>query len=158
MRKILFLDIDGVLNNPESPVDERRYRMIDPSLARMLNDGLKDIPGLEIVLSTTWAKVDGMIGTTNALRTAGLTDIPIIDRTPTNVERWEEICDWLDGAFGEVWCNEIGIPVENSFVQFVVLDDIKLTHILDSRWVRTDWMIGVTPEDINSIKKLFNSL
>jgi len=91
--KILFLDIDGVLNSRRSalafnglphPGREDKFDQVAVALIRRLcNNGVK------IVLSSSWR-----IGRGNGYKQ--ILDLPIIDRTPTlEGIRGREIASWL---------------------------------------------------------------
>lgn len=57
MERILFLDIDGVVNSDEYFINCRNRRgdtlFIDPEKVKLLNT-LKDIPSISIVISSSW--------------------------------------------------------------------------------------------------------
>lgn len=95
MRKIIFLDIDGVMNSVNErklhPEDFGKMYGIDPKPVAILNDLVKKT-GAEIVLSSTWRLDDDY---KEVMAKAG---INVIDRTPYLVGeiRGEEIDQWLE--------------------------------------------------------------
>ncbi len=93
MRKIIFLDIDGVLNNHETLA--KKYRGsgimgVDPYRVLLLNR-IVEATGAEIVLSSSWRH-----GTEESLKTLKTT-IGFIDITGTCCSgiRGVEIHNWL---------------------------------------------------------------
>lgn len=121
--KIIFLDIDGVLNSvmyDASRSEERADNRIDASRVRLLAD-IVNATDAKIVLSSTWREAwdkdpdlcdsDGKY-INKCLSEYGLS---IIDKTPYlsySDERRLEILDWLARHLGEV-------------ESFVILDDIN---------------------------------
>lgn len=94
MRKIIFLDIDGVMNSINErklhPEDFGKMYGIDPKPVAILND-LVEKTGAEIVLSSTWRLDENY---KEVMREAG---INVIGRTPYlgGQIRGEEIDLWL---------------------------------------------------------------
>lgn len=137
--KVIFLDIDGVLNSaayqaewggdPPSNVDETRL----PLLCRILEE-----TGAVIVLSTSWRlywSPDPALCAPEWRETGEVLTrygIPILDRTPAynGNNRDREIRDWLAAHAGEV-------------ESFAILDDIPFGWgDLSDRLVRTDMRKG----------------
>ena len=137
--KVIFLDIDGVLNSaayqaewggdPPSNVDETRL----PLLRRILEE-----TGAVIVLSTSWRlywSPDPALCAPEWRETGEVLTrygIPILDRTPAynGNNRDREIRDWLAAHAGEV-------------ESFAILDDIPFGWgDLSDRLVRTDMRKG----------------
>lgn len=94
MRKIIFLDIDGVMNclnhRKEHPEDFGKMYEVDPEHVVILNDLIAKT-GAEIVLSSTW-RLDP-----NYKETMAKYGINVIDRTCSHESRFrgEEIDIWL---------------------------------------------------------------
>ncbi|HEX6442397.1 MAG TPA: HAD domain-containing protein [Stellaceae bacterium] len=88
--KVIFLDIDGVLNCKQTPNPRNFPFIVDPALLRRLND-LLELTGAEVVLTSNW-RYDpaGMF----SARHYG---IPFSDTTPDlqNEPRCNPILDWL---------------------------------------------------------------
>lgn len=107
--KILFLDIDGVLNSHQW-FEERRakygfdtqFREIDPKLVALLDDIIEKT-GCHIVLSSTWRLSSSWRAD---LEAQGLSTDFMIDRTPSMhrpdgagveyCERGREVLAWLE--------------------------------------------------------------
>lgn len=102
MKRVLFLDIDGVLNSRRThhalgqyPMElEHLAGMSDPVALRMLQR-LCDSAGVSVVLSSAWRKIYAFEDVGKAL------GLPIIDATcdwcrKGLTQRGEEIQEWLD--------------------------------------------------------------
>ena len=134
--KIVFLDIDGVLNSNaydrmrglyDGPIDESRL----PLLKRLLEKGQA-----QAVLTSSWRRHWDPEGIETDYTGKMLEeqfykfDIELYDKTPELGARAEEITAWLRGA-------------EEEIESFVILDDIFFGWgTLAPRLVRTDARIG----------------
>lgn len=136
--KVVFLDIDGVLNSAKT-----NFHRIDPELVSHLN-WLLDQSGAKVVVSSTWRMFVTM---PDELIRAGLDrerlapdwrtpDATFVQRGSEVViadERGHEIQDWLTR--------------HEECVGFVILDDANdMAHLVD-RLVQTDHMVGLTMAD-----------
>lgn len=131
--KIIFLDIDGVVNtlqldtesfnNGMKPHDGFYYdlcgnesrRVSNRQAVMWLNKLCKDT-GAKIVISSTWRMCEKNVTTEECLRNTGLLpEIEVIGKTPviSGCCRGDEISWWLGSNFGENMNN----------VSFVILDD-----------------------------------
>jgi hypothetical protein len=119
--KIIFLDIDGVLNNYNTKMDLRW----EPSLVEILNRIVKETEA-KAVLSSTWRQIEHH---RNIIKND--MKINFIDVTPKTFKtRGHEIQTWLD---------------YNPFVdKFVILDDDADMDHLKSYLLQTDPEIGLT--------------
>lgn len=119
MRKIVFLDIDGVLNSMDyfgRTKDCKGYTEINPEKVKLLKE-IIDRTGAEIVLSSTWRDLGKRKNEpehpmytylTDTLREYGM---KIIDYTPyIGQDRPKEIKAWLNNQ-------------QDKDVRFVSLDD-----------------------------------
>lgn len=134
--KVLFLDIDGVLNS--QPVIANAYRGPDEDLRRLshLDEGmvenldlLVELTGCKIVVSSTWRRAMPLNRIREYLNKKGLRMGCIIGQTPTHNNnsscRGDEIQEWLDGH-----------PEVETFA--IVDDNADMGHLAD-RLVRTMW-------------------
>lgn len=105
MRKIIFLDIDGVLNSADY-FDQTKhcegYSEINPEQVKLLKE-IIDRTGAEIVLSSTWRSLGKRKDEPEHPMYTYLTDtlqeygLEIIDHTPyIDQDRPKEIKAWLD--------------------------------------------------------------
>jgi hypothetical protein len=102
--KIIFLDIDGVLNTTHTENPRKFPYLVEPELVERLK-ALKEATGAEIVLSSTW-RYDPV-----GLLAAKHHGIPFIDATPDLPQkpRCDEIAQW--------------IHVHPGVERFIVIDD-----------------------------------
>lgn len=154
--KIIFLDIDGVLNSEMyewSRGEDRADNRIDLSRVRLLKD-IVSATDAKIVLSSTWRldwdKSPELCGEDGEYINQCLAQygLFIIDKTPFNSmidDRRREILTWLSSHRGEV-------------ESFVILDDINCGwEELDRRVVVTDpYGYGLNEEHVKKAIKLLN--
>lgn len=105
MRKIIFLDIDGVLNSMdyfEQTKDCKGYTEINPEQVKLLKE-IVDRTGTEIVLSSTWRGLGKRKNEpehpmyTYLIDTLKEYGMEIVDHTPyIEQDRPREIKAWLD--------------------------------------------------------------
>src|SRR5213593_4911387 len=130
-RRVIFLDIDGVL----APIRRwDRYGDLDPACIRVLNEIVAE-GGADVVVSSTWrhgktvAELQGML---DAQGFAGR----VLDKTPTNIpgaSRGDEIAAWL---------------AEHAVVGFVIIDDHADMGELCTHLVQTQPSRGLQPADV----------
>lgn len=127
LRKIIFLDIDGVLNSIdyfEQTKDCKGYTEINPEKVKLLKE-IVERTGAEIVLSSTWrcltennSEPEHPMYTylTNTLKEYGM---EIVDHTPyIGQDRPKEIKAWMDNN-------------QDKDVRFAILDDDFPKHKYD---------------------------
>lgn len=149
MQRLLFLDMDGVVNSAawfekmacdalsRRPIDH----MIDPACVARLNR-LLGLSGAEVVLSSAWRIVHGVVETNAALQVHGFTG-RIIGQTPKYLaDRGTEIQAWLTAN---------GRDAES----LVILDDSSdMAHLMPCL-VRTSWSVGLTDADVDRALVMF---
>jgi len=160
LRKLLFLDIDGVLNSFQSAIMEHKYKKLRMNYPASMHFGkfcplaqsnlklIQDcVPELEIVISSSW-RVDktvrelqhllGYDGVINATRVIGKT--PIIGR-PRGIEiqRW---FDWHTSG--------------RSTGAFAILDDDDDMHPYEDFLVQTDSYHGLMYRDAADVITILN--
>ena len=95
--KVLFLDIDGVLNSAFAINEQRRGDAIDRGMVERVNQ-IVDATGCKIVISSTWRLYQKPEKLTALLYGYGLRPV-VIDRTPEldieDFNRGDEINTWL---------------------------------------------------------------
>ena len=155
--KILFLDIDGVLNNDftkeRTPsyyenagwgMEKRRYTGIEQEKVDLLLRIIRET-GAWVVLSSTWRKADymhsymwGALGKEVKSRYIG--DTPVLDYS----HRGKEIYDHLQIH-----------PYKN----FIILDDdLNVGEYFQNEWIKTEPIReGLTTELVDKAIKLLNS-
>ncbi len=138
--KILFLDIDGVLNHRGGPVENGIY-IIDPSLLPLLKHIVNETD-CKIVLSSTWRILkENRVKVQRSLRSIGT---EFIDVTPRGmgVPRSDEIRTWLQD--------------HPETKDFAILDDDPGACI-EGHYFRTSWDTGLTIEIANNVIGYFNA-
>lgn len=160
MKRIIFLDIDGVLASVSFM--GRGVGSIDPDKCMLLNQ-LADIDA-EVVISSSWGYDDGK--TEQTLRECGLT-LPIIGYTNHYRESWicrgNEIEQWLiencGGIGSKYGYDKSGTPYYRKYpivdYEFVIFDD-DTDFLLGQKdhIIRIDENTGITQEDIDNARKI----
>ena len=163
MKRILFLDIDGVMNaaafeaarnDPRFKRDElsdlemRRFENPCEPHISILNWIKSQVPGLTIVLSSTWRYDMEPTGWDRFFATLGI-DIRVVGKTPRlNTERGIEVADWLiENLHGE------------DDVKFVVLDDDFDPELpwVEERWVKVENRVGLIREGAFRVVDVFEA-
>ena len=135
--KIIFLDIDGVLNSEESVVKNSHlgnYRDLpsDPMINNL--NYILDNTNAKIVVSSTWRRLFGKTGMDYLLFLRGVNPDSVIDITPEKMSgydsRGHEITMWLD-EHPEV-------------THFVILDDVDTMGLVKKHLVLVDPSVGLT--------------
>lgn len=138
--RVLFVDIDGVLNTNRTPVqmDGSWLLMMDPEKVFLLNN-LVDKHGFQVVLSSAWRHKDDW---REEMRANGLL-FTFLDRTPTDfnlMSRGEEIQAWLD--------------THPEVERYAIIDDDR--DMLPSQlpnFFKTLCTRGLTPEIAEAVEK-----
>jgi hypothetical protein len=151
MKKILFLDFDGVLNYTEflSNLPRRSIAKVqsiewwteclDPSRVQLVNE-IVEKTGAEVVISSSWRHAHQPIGLQAFLEYMGFA-YKIIGVTPRGWgDRRDEIRQWLQ---------------ENGADRFVILDDDDDASI-DGHFVQTNMETGLTPEHAQKAIEILN--
>lgn len=140
--KLVFLDIDGVLNSvawwKHLHMEGRQdHNALDPGAIHNLN-AITRATGASIVVSSTWRLLHSFAWLTGHLKAMGV-EAEVLDYTPESTPRqyrgWE-IARWLA---------ERGDDVEG----FVILDDDSDMVHLTSWHVQTDPMRGLLAEHVD---------
>jgi predicted phosphatase len=155
MRRLIFLDVDGVLNSHhflkaqserlsrESTLrtwDDRDEDMIDPAAVKLLAE-LVQRSGAFLVLSSSWRITRRLSHMRELLAGKGFpAPVPFIDKTPsTQKQRGYDIQAWLDSelAQGRLWPDGM-----------VILDDSSDMVHLEPWLVRTEYPKGLQAEHV----------
>lgn len=161
--RIIFLDIDGVLNSedylskPETRknIEEARDTLhfvsaqVDQQAVGVLNELCSDT-GAQIVISSTWRTLFPTETLDDVLHGRGLDPrARIIGKTPRlGGARGDEIVQWLGTAAEHARIG--GEPVES----FVILDDDADMGELGDRLVQTDPKHGLTRQHTKRAREL----
>lgn len=151
--KILFLDIDGVLNSVRSAVAYNGYPLVlnkeeirgeekFDEVALNLIRKLCDETGCVIVLSSTWRYYyePSILGR--------LLNLPIVDKTPRKLtsSRGEEIRMWFDD-----WNSKINPKIEK---YAIVDDDSDMLESQKEFFVKTSCIDGLSYENYKKLLEL----
>ena len=158
--RVIFLDIDGVLNDAKTTGGHWRIRLprsglpgktsavapFAPECVERLNRLVRST-GAKVCLSSTWGRLFRYYALTAYIADQGVV-CDIIGRTPVTITcrpRGRDIQQWLDDWQGE--------PIES----FVVLDDHSdMVHLKD-RLVQTDPTVGLQDDDVEKAIVVLNS-
>jgi len=150
--KVLFLDIDGVLNHVNTPRKFGRALLpCDPTCVTQLNRITRET-GAYIVISSSWrylySSMEDMWADLNDEQGIEGSVIGMLRRQ--DWDRGELILDWIKTAD----------PHQKNSIQFVVLDDdIADMGAVQGQLVRTSFRDnGLTPELANEVIARFKSL
>lgn len=154
-RKIIFLDIDGVLNSSEFDDHCRGTYLIDPAAEDLLDAEavmtlryIVDQTGAEVVMSSSWREYPE--AKWHAIMQLDLYGVQVIDSTPPSspVKTWdyrnEEIKAWLD-QHPEV-------------TGYLILDDIPMTFLEQAQHqVLTTMQKGLLREHADKAIEILNT-
>ena len=145
--KVIFLDIDGVLNHEKfflAHIDEMEQFPVDPECVRRVRD-IVDATGAVIVLTSSWrmgwsrnsGEMDDLCR--RLVEIMAESGLEIYDRTSwlRNGDRGQEIREWIRNAPAKV-------------ERFVILDDNDFhwkQRRLDPYWIQTDFSDGGLKEE-----------
>ena len=152
MIRVLFLDIDGVLNSHAYMQKHRAFwdfadvaSMLDPDACARL-DRVLTATGAAVVISSSWRICTRLADIRGALRTRGAPSARVIGKTPnpwTGSRRGHEIQRWMD-ARDDV----------ESFA--IVDDDSDMEHLRD-RLVQTHIADGLQDAHVMALVAMLRS-
>ena len=129
-RRVIFLDIDGVL----APIRRwDRYGDLDPACIQVLNE-IVARGGADVVVSSTWRYGKTVVELQETLDAQGFIGC-VLDKTPAGApgaDRGEEIAAWLAGQ---------------AVSGYVIIDDHADMGELRTRLVQTHPAHGLQPAD-----------
>lgn len=140
--KVIFLDIDGVMNCRRSVKadianDRRPYSTFDADCVDALNRIIKTCDAV-IVVSSTWRIYRPFQDLVKDIESQGVIKSKVIDTTPilngANRKRGHEIMMWLQDM------KDSGTVVDS----FVILDDDSGMDVLIGDLVQTQTWVGLT--------------
>lgn len=145
MRKIIFLDIDGVLNCEDTAARMNGIIGIDPFLVMEFNR-IIFATDAEIVLSSSWRH------SAEEREEIKKKVMPFIDITPTINEKYavrgDEVEAWLEKNIGKIFDRK-------DKVKYAILDDDSDFYIWQPLF-KTSWKEGLTNEIAQRVIKHLN--
>jgi len=137
--KIIFLDMDGVVNNPR----EGRGRTLSAKAVELLNK-LTEISGANIVISSSWRFTAPLIVIIDKLKEYGF-------RYPERVIGCTALLEnRCRGDEIKLWLKQV--PVES----FVILDDVDDMGNLFPHLVKTDHVLLMQEHDVDKAIQILN--
>jgi hypothetical protein len=183
MDKLLFLDIDGVLNHAYTkdcvhvPADHFKVTQffkhdevdengivrleglhgMDREAVERLNRLCAAVPDLEVVLSSTWRRTMGAKYTEMNMRRQGYTGPRIMHTTPTDVYARKFSEPVRRGHEIQAWLDRNLSDEARAAARFVILDDDSdMVHLTDTHLVQTDPYVGLTDANVDECIKRLN--
>lgn len=157
--KVIFLDIDGVLNGDDSPPlfsEGWPLSHLETHLIEKINKiadtlDLTDESKTKIVISSSWRVRFSYTELVEMLKEKGLR-VEVIDVTPriiprkmsVYIRRGQEIKEWLH-------------TTREIIEKFVIIDDDSDMEDLKPRLIRTDYRIGITDRDVDRAIQMLKS-
>ena len=151
--KIVFLDVDGVLNSEvffTSAPKEERKTMMDSKAVKLLNQ----LEGSMVVISSSWGAA-----AIKPLRENGL-ELPILGCTKHVHYQFEWACrgneieEWLTRTYNGLG-SKFGDSYPDEEYEYVILDDdsdMLLGQV--NHFIHVDRYTGITQKDIDQAKKI----
>lgn len=140
--RVLFLDIDGVVNCETTTQRHRGYIGIDPYMAFLVGKITLAVPDLKVVLSSSWRNFhdDGIAEITKQV-------VPIFDVTPDSWYDKEKLRSSMRGEEIQAWLYD-----HPEVTRYAILDDDRrmLEHQLPN-FFNTSFVTGITEEIMQRI-------
>jgi hypothetical protein len=154
--RVIFLDIDGVLNSKrfiranknviqsQTSLFERGAAELDPAAVKLMSDFATEMEA-EVVISSSWRRLHKLSEICSMLKLAGWKARMPIGVTPEDKDRGfrgDEVRMWLD-----IWDKKQGWT-SDPHPHHVIFDDDADFHN-GQPIVRTQWETGITEADID---------
>ncbi len=149
MKRIIFLDFDGVLNTPKNWGKRPLIHAITPELVKRVSNFRKEIDA-HIVIASTWRKHFDIAEIQFMLEHHGFENAEyVIDYTPIlEQQRQYEIMAWLQE--------------HNDVENYVILDDNTGEDpdwdLVDNHWVRVNFEVGLQYDDLHRAKEILRTV
>jgi len=152
--KIIFLDIDGVLNTSEYmgsiQGSEEEMKAIDPQAVKILNDLITDT-GAKVVITSTWRRFVPFTEICYTLENKGLTNInSIIGMTRYLLPRKMSMPSTPRGKEIQEWINGFG---SENITKFVIIDDDSdMVHLMPNL-IKINNKVGLTVQNADRARE-----
>lgn len=134
--KVLFLDIDGVLNKDRTKEFYNGVIGLDQKLLNLYLPWLTKHPEVKVVLSSTWRKKPEHKAYLSSRGLSWISETPFLP----GQSRGAEIKRWLEG--------------NPQVTHFAILDDMGFMYELSTHLVRTSPIRGLEPKRLRRVEKL----
>ena len=158
--KIIFLDIDGVLNSIEAMVKRHEAKgkaalyWTDPILVERLNKLIKDTWAYVVVCSS-WRKLRNQDEMTELLKKNGI-ECTMIGCTPNNAPRSAGNGHGYRGDEIKAWFKENCESMNFKIDKFIIIDDGSDFKPYMDHLVQTNWNKGLQDVDCEKARKMLN--
>jgi len=153
-KRIIFLDVDGVLNSHQSVLMHRYRRRGDggslcPIACANLQCILDTVPTADIVITSSWRLGMSLDQIRKIFRANFIDGARVIGETPClpGAPRGEEIQAWLESHAG---------PLQ--VVSYVIIDDSEDMGPLHPRLVQTSYMLGLMHDRAIEVIRLLDPM
>jgi hypothetical protein len=154
--KIIFLDVDGVLNWHDFLIKSQSCFVVDPACVRRVNV-IAARTGAQICISSTWRLF--FDETQKILKSAGL-NVPIVGRTADLPDhgRGVEIREWMNPSELSLGSGARKPSEPFEIESFVIIDDCDFGGELTKRHlVRTSMKDGLQDHHVDLAVEILNS-
>jgi hypothetical protein len=145
--KILFLDIDGVLNPFLHYSTVANFHKMACNHIRTM---LIKVPDLRIVVSSNW-RLHGLEAIRDILKSNGIDPISVIDITPPD--------GTLDSKHNDARDHHIirWLAAHPDVTDYVIIDDDMEMPDMKNKYVQTNGYVGFTQTDMDKALKILNA-
>jgi hypothetical protein len=156
-KKIIFLDVDGVMNGTQTASKGIMYQWhpgIEPEKVALLNQIIEQT-GAEVVLSSTWRLHYKQVEMREYLKQQGFRGV-MRDFTPDHSKtgRFDQRnCRVMRGDEVKAWLEEQKQRGRWNITHHVIFDDDTDFHP-DQPWIHTDYMTGMMPAHVDIAVKI----
>ena len=148
--KVIFVDVDGVLNSAESFKREHKkgtkaiHHTLCPILCKNFQLILDALPEVKVVISSTWRKYHELDWLKAKFAEYGIDSTRVIGKTPElmGMHRGHEITDYLQEHF--------------DVVDYVILDDNSDMTIHMDKLVQTTWHKGLNKRHVREVIEMLS--
>lgn len=162
--RILFLDIDGVLNHHDFYEDRQKkieddiwdlvhpYSELDKNCVNLLGEFCEE-HNIKVVISSTWRR-GRSIESFNEMFSQYRGKIEVIDKTPSyHTKGWvrgNEIHWWMEDNEDIIGCRY------HDYYDYCILDDDSdMLYWQRNNFIKVDRYVGITPQTLWEMKRIY---
>ena len=157
--KVIFLDIDGVLNCKTSRSRCGKFVGIDDKKLFLLKI-ITDVSGAEIVLTSTW-KNNWQKLEKDKFKQDDLANYLDKKFKKYGLKVYDKTADSLDGVYFSRGESILDFIYNNKITHYVILDDVQFDYDgcgLTDNFVKPDITVGLTQKDVDLAIKILNKI